>query len=314
MTQLRIGISGWRYAGWRGNFYPEDLPQRQELPYAASKLNSIEINGSFYSLQKPAYFQQWYDETPPGFLFSVKATRFITHIRRLRDIETPLANFFASGLFCLREKLGPILWQFPPSFKYEPESFEAFLAQLPRDTAAASEMAAQHSDWMKGRASLDIDISRPLRHAVEIRHQSFVDDAFVRMLRRYKVALVVADTAGKWPYKEEITTNFLYLRLHGETELYASGYDDEALERWAERIRLWSEGKEPVDAHRISKRALLQHKHRDIYCYFDNDYKVRAPYDAQALMRKLRVQWTPQEVVPVKRRRTAKAADARAGA
>ena len=287
---IRIGISGWRYEGWRGNFYPDDLPQRRELEYASSLLPSIELNGSFYSLQRPEYFDAWYRETPPQFMFSVKGGRYITHVRRLRDVEAPLANFYASGLFNLRDKLGPCLWQFPPSMKYDPDRFESFLAMLPRDSEAALVMARGHSDWMKERVHLAVDANRPLRHAIEVRHQSFVDESFIEMLRRHDVAWVIADTAGKWPYKEDVTADFIYIRLHGETELYASGYDDASLDRWATRIRAWADGDEPKDADRIGKAATPA-RHRDVYCYFDNDYKVRAPFDAQTLMRKLGVKW-----------------------
>jgi len=306
---IRIGISGWRYEGWRGGFYPEGLPQRRELEYAASLLPTIEINGSFYSLQRPEYFDEWYRETPRGFLFAVKGGRYITHVRRLRDVETPLANFYASGLFNLREKLGPFLWQFPPSLRYDPERFEAFFASLPRDTEAALAMAKRHSDWMKDRTQLKVDEHRALRHAIEVRHESFVDPSFVDMLRRHELAWVIADAAGKWPYKEDVTADFVYIRLHGETELYSSGYDDTSLERWAGRIRDWADGREPADAQRIGSAAPTGTP-RDIYCYFDNDYKVRAPFDAQSLMRKLDVRWDAPEVRidPPRRRRTRTAA------
>lgn len=288
---IRIGISGWRYEGWRGNFYPEGLPQRRELEYAASLLPTIEINGSFYSLQRPEYYEEWYGETPDDFVFSVKGGRYITHIRRLRDFEAPLANFLASGVLGLQEKLGPVLWQFPPTFKFDRTRFETFLAALPHDTEAALAVARGHSEWMKERAKLEIDAPRPLRHAVEVRNESFVDESFIALLRRHGIAWVIADTAGKWPYREDVTADFLYLRLHGETELYASGYDDASLERWADRIRAWAAGEEPADAHRIVDRDAPRAAGRDVYCYFDNDYKVRAPFDAQTLMRKLDLRW-----------------------
>src|SRR5687768_11205669 len=147
MATIRIGISGWRYKPWRGTFYPADLPQREELAYAASRLPIIEINGSFYSLQRPQSYAQWYEHTPEGFIFSVKAPRYITHIRRLKDIQAPVANFLASGLFNLREKLGPILWQFPPTFRYDPARMEPFLAMLPHDTASALTLARKRDKW-----------------------------------------------------------------------------------------------------------------------------------------------------------------------
>ena len=287
MSNIFIGISGWRYAPWRGVFYPKTLTQNRELEFASRVLPTIEINGSFYSLQRPESYAAWYAATPPNFVFSVKGNRYITHILRLRDIEKPLANVFASGVFNLREKLGPFLWQFPPSFRYEPEQLEHFLSLLPRNTEAALELARKREPRMKGRARLAIDKNRQVHHAMEIRNASFVDDSFVTLLRKYKVALVVADTAGKWPYQEDVISDFIYLRLHGDKELYASGYTEAALDRWAMRIRAWSTGAEPSDAKRISQMPASQRASRDIYCYFDNDIKVKAPFDAKRLIEKL---------------------------
>jgi uncharacterized protein YecE (DUF72 family) len=287
MSTAFVGISGWRYPPWRGVFYPPGLPQHRELEYASRALPTIEINGTFYSLQTPESFQRWYEQTPSGFVFSVKGARYITHIRRLRDIDAPLANFFASGLFNLREKLGPILWQFPPSFRFDPERMKRFLELLPKDTEHALSLARHRERRMVGRVRLAIDAPRPLRHAVEIRHESFIDESFVQMLHEHNVALVVADTAGKWPYREDVTADFLYLRLHGDKELYASGYTDEALYRWAARIEAWSAGFQPDDAHLISTGFKPKPCRRDVYCYFDNDIKVKAPFDAKALTEKL---------------------------
>jgi len=283
---VRIGISGWRYPPWRGVFYPKGLSQHRELFHASRKLSSIELNGSFYSLQRPASYLEWYHDTPPDFVFAVKANRYITHIRRLRDIAQPLANFFASGLFNLREKLGPILWQFPPTMQFDPEIFESFLGHLPYNTAGALHLARRRQPMMHGRSRLAIDRNRPLRHAVEIRHKSFINPAFPALLRRHNVALVVADTAGKWPYCEDITADFMYLRLHGDKKLYASGYSNVALDRWAARIRTWQSGGEPRDAQRIAGKARPARR-RDIYCYFDNDIKVCAPFDAARLSMRL---------------------------
>lgn len=287
MGKTLIGISGWRYPPWRGVFYPAGLAQDRELEYASSILPTIEINGTFYSLRRPENYQQWYEATPRDFIFSIKGSRYITHIRRLRDVDVPLANFFASGLFNLREKLGPLLWQFPPSFRYEPDRMKQFFELLPRNTEEALQLARRREPRMKGRVRLAIDAIRPLRHAVEIRHESFVDESFVQLLRDHEIALVIADTARKWPYREDITTDFVYLRLHGDQELYVSGYTDEALMRWAERIRAWHTGSQPDDAHLISRHPPPKHRTRDIYCYFDNDFKVKAPFDAQTLISKL---------------------------
>jgi uncharacterized protein YecE (DUF72 family) len=285
---IRIGISGWRYTPWRGQFYPAALPQSRELEYASRVLSTIEINGSFYSLQRPECYAGWYAQTPPGFVFAVKGGRFITHMLKLRNVEQALANFFASGLFNLKEKLGPILWQFPPVFKYNRARIEPFLEMLPRDTRAACALARKRAAWMKGRTRLAIDANRELRHAFEIRNESFLEPSFIELLRDHNTALVIAETAGQWPMVHDITADFVYLRLHGDKELYRSGYGEKALERWARRIRCWSEGSEPDDAKKVLDRKPPAMKERDVYCFFDNtDVKLRAPVDAQNLMRLL---------------------------
>jgi uncharacterized protein YecE (DUF72 family) len=287
MGDIRIGISGWRYAPWRGVFYPEDLAQARELEFASRVLPTIEINGSFYSLQRPASYQSWYDATPPGFVFAHKGNRYITHILRLRSPEKPLANVMASGVLLLREKLGPFLWQLPPSFKFDAEVIEQFLSMLPHDAQAALELARRHEPRMNGRSALEIDGNHPMRHAMEIRNESFNDPAFIKLLRKYKVALVVADTAGKWPDYEDVTADFLYIRLHGEKELYASGYTDEALDSWARRINAWAGGSQIAQARLIVDGQPPKRASRDVYCYFDNDVKVHAPFDAHALAERL---------------------------
>jgi uncharacterized protein YecE (DUF72 family) len=284
---IRIGISGWRYEPWRNSFYPPGLVQRRELQYASRMVPTIEINGSHYSLQRPESYAQWYADTPEDFVFSVKGSRYITHMLQLKNVETALANFFASGLFELKEKLGPVLWQFPPRMPFRPERFEAFFELLPRDTRAAARIAEHHDERVDGRLTLQIDRNRPMRHAVEIRHPSFVSEAFIALLRRYKIGLVVADTAGRWPLIEDLTADFVYVRLHGDKELYASGYSDEALERWATRFEAWSEGRQVADARLASRKTAPKRAARDVYCYFDNDIKVHAPYDAATLTRML---------------------------
>jgi uncharacterized protein YecE (DUF72 family) len=289
MATIRIGISGWRYAPWRGIFYPADLVQRRELEFAARAFSSIEINGSFYALQTPQSYARWYDETPDEFVFAVKAPRYITHVLRLKHAEAALANFLASGVLELRQKLGPILWQFPPSLRYDEERFERFFAQLPATAAKAVRIARKHEAWMRERSAVAIDHDRPLRHAVEIRHESFAQPSFIALLRRFGIALVVADTAGKWPYLEDVTADFVSLRLHGDEQLYASGYTDAALDRWADRIRCWAGGREPADARHAGEALSAAATERDVYCYFDNDIKVRAPFDAERLREKLGV-------------------------
>jgi uncharacterized protein YecE (DUF72 family) len=285
---VRIGISGWRYTPWRGKFYPADLAQRDELKYASQIFSTIEINGSFYSLQRPEYYADWYAETPADFVFAVKGPRFITHMKRLGDVATPLANFLASGIFNLRQKLGPILWQLPPNFKFDRSRLDAFLSMLPHDTEAALSLARRRDFRLKGRARLAIDEPRRLRHALEVRNDSFACSEFIELLRDRGVALVVAETAGKWPLLEDVTADFMYLRLHGDTRLYTSGYSDRAIERWATRIACWRRGSQPRDANTVAPRTHVSRRPREVYCYFDNtDVKLRAPVDAQTLMRKL---------------------------
>jgi uncharacterized protein YecE (DUF72 family) len=252
-------------------------------------LPTIDINGSFYSLQRPESYSAWHDETPPGFVFAVKGSRYITHMLKLRNVETPLANFFASGVLRLNAKLGPILWQFPPQLAFDEERFEAFFALLPRDTEGAARLARGHDKRVAGRTWLEVDANRPLRHAVEIRHASFVDGCFVALLRRHRIGLVVADTAGRWPLLEDLTADFVYLRLHGDKELYASGYSDAALDDWARRIESWRRGTQVGDARLAAASNGRARARRDVYCYFDNDVKVHAPYDAAHLAARLGV-------------------------
>jgi uncharacterized protein YecE (DUF72 family) len=281
--RVRIGISGWRYPPWRGVFYPEKLTHKRELGYASSIFPSVEINGTFYSLQRPENFANWAAATPDDFVFAVKGSRFITHMKRLRNIRAPLANFLASGLLRLGPKLGPILWQFPPQMRFNPEVFEAFLRLLPRDTESAAALARRHDKRVSGRASMKIDANRRIRHAVEIRHASFVTPSFVEMLREHDVALVCADTVA-WPRLMDLTSDFIYCRLHGSEELYVSGYDDQALDQWAARVHAWCRGSEPADAERVIQADAPKLPARDVYVYFDNDAKVRAPFDAQGLI------------------------------
>jgi uncharacterized protein YecE (DUF72 family) len=285
MPAVRIGISGWRYETWRKVFYPAGLPQRAELAYAAKQFRTIELNGSFYSLQRPEYYQQWYEQTPTGFVFALKGGRFITHMKKLRNVDTALANFFASGVLALRGKLGPILWQFPENMPADHARFAAFFAQLPRTSEQAAALARHHAPRLAGRTLTQIDRCRRLRHAVEIRNPACVTPEFIALLRRHRIAWVIADTAGRWPYAEDVTSDFVYVRLHGDEKLYESGYAESALQRWAARIQCWSRGTEPRDARRVSSTVALQRAKRDVYVYFDNDSKVHAPFDALALER-----------------------------
>jgi uncharacterized protein YecE (DUF72 family) len=277
---VRIGISGWTYAPWRGVFYPKGLPHKRELEYAASRFPTVEINGTFYGMQRPDAFAEWAEAVPDDFVFAVKAPRFITHMRRLHDAATPLANFIASGLLRLGAKLGPILWQLPPNFRFDAERIEEFLRLLPHDTGAAARLGHRHDDRLKTPAWLKMDAERRLRHAFEIRNETFRTSAFVDLLRKYDVALVCADTV-EWPLLMDLTSDFVYCRLHGSEELYVSGYDDAALDAWAARVATWAKGGEPADATRIDGAG--PKGVRDVFVYFDNDAKVRAPFDALAL-------------------------------
>ncbi len=293
---IRIGISGWTYPPWRGVFYPDGLPQKAEMAYAANTFLSIEVNGTFYGLQKPESFKRWREETPHDFVFSIKGSRYITHILRLKDAKSALANFLASGLLALGPKLGPILWQVPPSLRFDPDVIAEFLALLPPDFRSAARLAAKHDRPIKGGAYLQVEENLRLRHALEIRHESFRDDRFIALLREHETAVVVADTVD-WPCLQDITADFIYARLHGSEELYASGYTEASLDNWARRFRAWSKGSEPRDAKRVAGKAppRLSGKPRDIFVYFDNDKKVRAPFDAMGLARRLGIRAEPPD-------------------
>jgi len=278
--RVRIGISGWRYAGWRGVFYPKGLVQRRELAFASETFDTVEINGTFYSLQRPQSFAAWALQTPEDFVFSIKGSRYITHMRRLREVQVPLANFFASGTIKLGRKFGPVLWQFPPQMKYERERFEAFFRLLPRSAKAAATLARRHADRIEDESDIHVPEDFALRHCVEIRHESFVAPDFVDLLREHNIGLVVADTV-EWPLLMDVTSDFIYCRLHGSEQLYASGYSDNALDAWAQRVATWAKGGQPEGRRAGTTEATVQP--RDVYVYFDNDMKVRAPFDAQNL-------------------------------
>jgi uncharacterized protein YecE (DUF72 family) len=288
VPQTRIGISGWTYDNWRGVFYPKGLPIKRQLEYASRQFNSVEINGSFYSLQRPTSYQAWYEQTPDDFVFAVKGGRFITHMKKLANVEEPLANFFASGVLALREKLGPILWQLPPSLGFLPDRFDAFFAMLPKTTKEAAELAKRHGPRLAGRALTTAAVDLPIRYTVEVRHDTLLDPAFIAMLRRHNVAFCLADTAGKFAYAEDVTAEFMYVRLHGSEQLYASGYKPAELDWWAGRLKRWQSGKEPKDARRVSDGKPPRAASRDIYVYFDNDAKIHAPFDALELARRMK--------------------------
>jgi uncharacterized protein YecE (DUF72 family) len=268
--QVRVGISGWRYPAWRGDFYPTGLPQRRELEYAASHLTSIEINGSFYSLQRPTSYAAWRGQVPEGFVFAVKGGRYVTHLKRLVDVDTALANFYASGVLALGPMLGPILWQLPETLRFDAAVLDDFLGRLPRSTSEAATLAARHDEKVaEGRALTTTDADRPVHHALEFRSPTFASPEAMAVLREHRVACVLADTAGRWPRMDEDTGAVRYVRLHSDRELYASGYTDRALDGWAARCRAWAEAGQ------------------DVFVYFDNDVKGYAPHDAMALIERL---------------------------
>ncbi|HTK48964.1 MAG TPA: DUF72 domain-containing protein [Gemmatimonadaceae bacterium] len=267
-----IGISGYDYKPWRGPFYPADLPARRWLEYASARFDSVELNGTFYSLKSPAVFERWVAETPArGFVFAVKGGRFITHNLKLRNADRALGNFFASGVLALGRKTGPFLWQLPATYRFDAERMDAFMRLLPRSSRAAEAVALQHDDRLRRGALVDAAANVRYRHAFEVRHPSYFHEEFYALLREHRCAFVVADTAGKFPYAEEVTADFVYVRLHGSRELYASGYTDAELDDWARKVARW-------------RRA-----GRDVYVYFDNDAKVHAPFDALRLAERVRV-------------------------
>ncbi len=273
---IRVGISGWTYQPWRGTFYPDGLAVRGQLAYVAERMTSIEVNGSFYGLLRPSSYARWLTEVDPvtgrDFVFAVKGSRFITHLRRLVEPTAALANFYASGVLALGERTGPFLWQLPATFRFDEPKLAAFLETLPRTAGEAAALAAHHDARLSADRALTTTTvpGLALRHAFEVRHESFRDPAFTALLRRHGVALVLSDNPGTWPVFDEVTAPFAYVRLHGHDELYASGYDDAALDAWAAKVRGWDD-------------AGL-----DVYVYCDNDAKVRAPFDAMGLLARVR--------------------------
>jgi uncharacterized protein YecE (DUF72 family) len=271
MARIRVGVSGWTYPRWRGDFYPKGLAHRLELAYAAARMSAVEVNGSFYSLQRPSSYRTWVEQTPDDFEIAVKGSRYITHMKQLRDIDVALANFFASGVLALGSKLGPVLWQLPPTLVFDAQRMVDFFDRLPRSTGDAAGLARSHDDKVKeGRILVDAVDERPIRHVVEARHPSFDTHEAAALLRGNDIGTVWADAAGKFPVIDADTSGVRYVRLHGHTELYASGYTPEELDEWAERCRSWlAVG-------------------RDVYVFFDNDARGHAPWDAVGLEERLR--------------------------
>jgi uncharacterized protein YecE (DUF72 family) len=260
---IRVGIGGWVYAPWRGVFYPKGLPQARELAHASRHLTSIEINGTFYGSQKPESFRRWAEETPDNFVFSLKGPRFATHRRVLAEAGSSIERFLASGVLELKSKLGPILWQFAPTKTFEADDFAAFLALLPQR--------------LDGRA---------LRHAVEVRHESFLAPAFVALLRKHSVAIATIDS-DKHPLIADVTSDFVYARLQRTSEKIDTGYAPAILDTWASRAQAWADGGAPNDLTTICEVPRSKVK-RDIFIYMIAGAKERAPAAAMALIERLK--------------------------
>ena len=262
---ILVGTSGWIYPHWKGLFYPPKLPSKRWLSYLAGRLPSVEVNGTFYSLTRPAACQAWRESVPPGFVFALKGSRYVTHMLKLANFRAPLANFFASGVLRLGATLGPVLWQLPPQLPFRPDRADAFFAALPRTVAEAERWARRHDSRTTGRAALTAPDGRdtPLLHAVEIRHESWLSDEALRLLERRSIALVAADTASRHPLSFVRTSKELaYVRLHGARRLYEGRYTEDELQEWARRCRAWA-----------GEGALVA-------VYFDNDRDAAAPKDA----------------------------------
>ncbi|HVE06394.1 MAG TPA: DUF72 domain-containing protein [Paraburkholderia sp.] len=260
---MRVGIGGWTFEPWRGVFYPEGLTQKRELEYASRQLTSIEINGTFYGSQKPESFAKWRDETPDDFVFALKAPRFATHRRVLAEAGESIERFVASGILELGDKLGPINWQFAPTKQFDAQDFGAFLALLPPQAG--------------GRA---------LRHAVEVRHESFRDPEFVALARKYGVAIVMAGDS-KYLQIADVTAPFVYARIMGTTDAYAQGYDNAALDAWAECARTWAAGGMPKNLQTVAQGDAPREA-RDVFLYVISGHKVHNPAAGIALIERLK--------------------------
>lgn len=262
-SPIRVGIGGWTYAPWRGVFYPPDLTQKRELEYASAQLTSIEINGTYYGAQKPETFAKWHDSTPDDFVFALKGPRFTTNRRVLAEAGPSIERFLTGGVLELKDKLGPINWQFMPTKKFDPDDFAAFLALLP--------------PRLDGRA---------LRHVVEVRHPSFKTPEFVALVRAHNVAVVVTDRED-FPQIADLTAPFVYARLMASSAAEDTGYAPDALDRWAERARTWASGGVVADLERVGDPLAGPAEARDVYIYFISGHKVRNPAAAMALIERV---------------------------
>jgi len=258
--RIRVGIGGWNYEPWRKIFYPPGTAQTRELEYASQRVTSIEINGTFYRLRRPEVFGKWHDATPKEFMFSVKAPRFIVQRKDLSSAGTAVERFLASGIDELRSKLGPILWQLSPTKKFDAQELDRFLDLLP---ARAKKL--------------------PLRHALEVRHASFLNREFLDIVRRHRVAVVYADDAA-YPGCGDLTSSFVYARLRRSAASVATGYSLAALKQWSRRAETWARGGDPAGLPRIAPKPTTAETPREVFIYFINGAKERAPAAAQRLI------------------------------
>ncbi|MCQ8782494.1 DUF72 domain-containing protein [Mangrovibrevibacter kandeliae] len=272
---IRAGIGGWTFEPWRGVFYPEKLKHALELEYAAQRLTAIEVNGTYYGTQKPASFAKWAKETPEGFVFTLKGNRFVTNRKVLGEAGESMQRFLGSGLVELGDKLGPILWQFAPTKKFDVEDFGAFLALLP-----------EKQDGLR------------LRHALEVRHPSFVDPAFVALARKHRVAVVYAEHHD-YPEIADLTADFVYARLQKGEDTIPTAYPPEALDRWAARVAEWAAGRAPEDLPLAAPDAPAPVQARDVFAFFIHEGKVRAPHAAMALIERLKAIGAPAAIPAV---------------
>ncbi len=306
MKQIRIGMSGWTHDCWRNQFYPKGLPRTKELEYASRQVTSIEVNGTFYGLQKPKTFQRWYNETPADFLLALKAPQFITHTLRLRECEEPLSTFLASGPLCLNEKLGPILWQFPPYMTLKDNRFEEFAKILPHDTQTAAELSKGHSVRIKDHAWTQSNGNHRMRHAFEFRHPSFMNPTFIEMLKAYGIAVVFADSGKTSPYCEDLTSDFVYLRMHCATPAHKKGYPLAFLKNLVKKIETWNSGQQVEKAQTVSEGAPKSGE-KEIFVYFDNDVTETAPLDALRLIKLMNKALGQKTASPASEKKTAAA-------
>jgi len=261
--RIRVGIGGWIFEPWRGVFYPDGLPHKRELEYCSRKMTAIEVNATYYRLQKPEVFRSWAAQAPDGFVFTLKGSRFATNRKELAGAGESVSRFVSQGITELGSKLGPIFWQFAPSKRFEPDDFEAFLELLPREVDGT-----------------------PLRHAVEVRHDSFRDPGFVRLCRRFETPIVYADHAA-YPAIADVTGGFIYARLQTGSDNIETAYLPAQLDAWAERLKAWAEGGEPSDLERVDAAGKPEPTPREVFCFIIHEGKVRAPAGAMALIERV---------------------------